>query len=216
MTECSARARSTRSLGACGGACIYLSYSEEMMKRVCANFIIYDIRTNIHSPVDDGHWGRFTNPGHENQALFTLNDDNGEIELIVMHWKAFGIKVFGEVPDEVIDNPDPDNLAHQDAIIDFYVRAFTALNNLISQYRFRVFDYQNQPIKWRAYRWLDTQTGRKTRQFYIRPPIEIRVSWTVDDTLSEQPEKVKLNVYIHRGGIIRGLSIPTRNSRIDI
>src|SRR5437868_6392379 len=160
------------------------------MKNICAIFSIYGTKTDVSSPDGEDTWGKYTleHPTADNQAIFSFTDLQGNLELIIRHETSFMIKVWGEVHDDVIEAPSPQNYEHQNAIIEFYIRAFTVLNNFILRYRTRTFDYQNEPIKWRAVMLLDPQTGTRRRVFELGTPLrQFDVEWEVNGTLSTSP-----------------------------
>jgi hypothetical protein len=179
------------------------------MKNVCAVFSIYDTRTHVAAVDGDDDWGRFTlqlTPPTMNQAIFSFNDGKGDIELIVRHESSFLIKVYGDVADDVIDNPDPENNEHQEAILNFYVRAFDLLNNFILRNRIRTFEHKNNPIKWRAPKYLNGN-----RQFWIESPIKLDVFWQVDGVQSDKPNEVNLKFIknFSKGFTVRPYSLDT-------
>lgn len=107
------------------------------MKNLCAIFFIYGTRTDISAPDGEQDWGEYTLERSDamNQAIFSFSDTKGKMELIVRHENSFQVRIWGDVPDEVVESPSPEKFEHQDAIIEFYSRAFTLLNSFILQYR---------------------------------------------------------------------------------
>jgi hypothetical protein len=168
------------------------------MRNVCATFYIYGPNTDISAPDREDGWGKYTLEisNAMNQASFEISDSKGKLELTVRHETSFRIRVWGNVPDDVIDSPNPQRLEHQDTIIEFYSRAFALLNSFILRYRVRTFDYKNEPLKWRAAKFLNTQDGTRTREFYLETPLrEFDVDWEVDGQPSSAPEAIELKVH---------------------
>jgi hypothetical protein len=168
------------------------------MKNVCATFYIYGTKTDISAPDGEDDWGKYTleTSNADNQASFVFSDSKGNVELTVRHETSFKIRVWGDVSDDVIDSPNPQRIEHQDAIIEFYNRAFTLLNSFILRYRIRTFDYKNEPLKWRAAKLFNTQDGTKTREFDLETPLrEFAVDWEVDGQTSTAPEAIQLRVH---------------------
>src|SRR5262249_20860290 len=94
--------------------------------------------------------------------------------------RSFLLLVSANVQDDVIDAPNPANAEHQKAILEFYKRAFSLLNNFLLRYRIKTFNYMNEPIKWFS---RSAYAGEPAR-FYVKLPLEIERSLEVDDDYS--------------------------------
>src|SRR5712692_2916710 len=152
------------------------------MKSVCAEFTI-KLNTAMIVPPNaiDDDWGKYArDPEHKYLGVLSLDDGKGKVELTVIDWDWFGMNVCAEVSDDVIDAPDSSNLEHQRTIQRFWIRALTVLNNFITRYRIRTFDYRNHPINWMPSHMMQQDSKIIRLIISIETPIEVSVKWRVD------------------------------------
>lgn len=161
------------------------------MKNVVAEFYIDHPRAFISAP-DGEEWGAFGAPNDPESARFVFEDTVGPVELRTDSFGSFVVRVTGVLPEEVIDAPEPTNVAHQGAVVSFFERAFTALDVFLHRFRLRFADIQARPLRWRARTW--TREGVVVRRdFSLRPPAILkRVVWYVDDETVDGPNQINL------------------------
>lgn len=161
------------------------------MKAVIAEFVVDHPRSYV-SPPNGEHWGAFGDPEDRENGRFFLEDATGPVELLV-HWNSgFIVRVSGELPEGMVEAPDPASVEHQLAVQAFYRRAFTAIDAFIERFRMRFADIQARPIRWRAARWSSNRAITRCDFTVQRPAVLEEVTWYLDGHENEALKAITL------------------------
>lgn len=110
---------------------------------------------------------------------FTFKDGAGKVDVVIMADSSFTLKVHGHLPADLLEPQAEKNLDHQDLILEFYVRGFTALNHFLERYRVRRFDPEVRPIRWHATSWRRNYVADPQSWFTVYRPAKLeQVIWT--------------------------------------